>query len=45
MQSRKGRGTRHLINTEEKKTSWESLKERVALENLSIDGKIPHNTR
>jgi len=27
-----------------KKTSWGSLKERAALENLGIDGEIQHNT-
>jgi len=29
---------------EEKKTLWGGLKERAALGNLGIEGKIPHNT-
>lgn len=44
MQSRRVKGTGQVVSMEEKKTSWRSLKERATLENLGIDGKIPHNT-
>jgi hypothetical protein len=44
MQPRSVKGTGHVVSTEEKKTSWGSLKETAGLENLGIDGKIPHNT-
>lgn len=43
MQSKRVKGTGHVVNTEEK-TSWGSLKERAVLENLGIDRKIPYST-